>query len=195
MLAQNVGLMRVLDWAPRLGLSSYYLAAGAVAQTVWNVRAGRDPAANIADYDLVYYDRNDLSEDGERYVAARAEVMLKAHRPSGDALALDVRNEARVHLWYERRFGRPLAPFESLEHAISTFPTTATSVGVRRSTSGALSIYAPFGLNDLLEGIVRPNKTQIAQDRYEQKVARWRVHWPELTLLSWDETPSASGEE
>src|ERR1700730_3374080 len=39
---------------------------------------------------------------------------------------------ARVHLWYEDRFGYALKPYLSSADAIATFPTTATAVGVRR---------------------------------------------------------------
>jgi hypothetical protein len=39
----------------------------------------------------------------------------------------DVKNEARVHLWYERRFGRHLEPYRSTGDAIATWPTTASS--------------------------------------------------------------------
>ena len=41
---------------------------------------------------------------------------------------MDVTNEARVHTWYQRRFGLPLAPYHSAEHAIATWPSTAARV-------------------------------------------------------------------
>ena len=90
-----------------------------------------------------------------------------------------------MHLWYADKFGKALAPYGSTEHAISTFPTTATCVGVRPDGDG-LAVVAPFGLSDLLGLIVRPNKTQISQAVYDAKVARWRPLWPGLTFLAWD---------
>jgi hypothetical protein len=91
-----------------------------------------------------------------------------------------------VHLWYEQHFGNRIAPYESVEHAISTWPTTATSVAITTGTDGILRLCAPFGLNDLLGLIVRPNKTQITRQIYQAKIARWVGLWSRLQILSWD---------
>ena len=97
---------------------------------------------------------------------------------------LDVKNEARVHLWYEDRFGYPIAPYRSAADAIATFPTTATAIGIK-PREGELEICAPFGLDDLFGLVVRPNKRQITQSIYETKVERWRPVWPQLRYLPW----------
>ena len=73
--------------------------------------------------------------------------------------------------------------------AIATFPTTATAVGIRPHGS-RLEIYAPFGLDDLLGLVVRPNKAQITQAIYESKIARWRSCWFDLKIFGWDDTPT-----
>jgi uncharacterized protein len=169
----------LLDGLPRLSLPSWYLGAGGVTQTVWNHLHGFAPTHGIRDYDVVYYDAHDLSEAGERRIEAAVTSLV------GDRdVELDVTNEARVHLWYERRFARPLPPYRSAEHAIATWPTTATSVGMR-SEPDRVVVCAPFGLADLFAMIVRPNTTLIDQDVYEAKAARWRRRWPRLTVLPW----------
>ncbi len=73
-------------------------------------------------------------------------------------LKLDVKNEARVHLWYQDRFGYPIRPYLSSVDAIASFPTTATAVGVRRQR-GKFECCAPFELGDLFGLVVRPNIT------------------------------------
>src|SRR4029079_779005 len=108
----------------------------------------------IDDYDLVYFDRDDVTAAGESAIEAGVLAALAGARGA----KVDVTNEARVHMWYERSFGRPLAPYRSTEHAIATRPTTATSVGVRRD-EGGLVVCAPFGLADLFAMVVRPNTT------------------------------------
>lgn len=45
---------QILQLAPRLGVGDWWLTAGALFQTVWNVLDGRDPGAGIRDYDLFY---------------------------------------------------------------------------------------------------------------------------------------------
>ena len=92
----------VLDGLPLLGARGGLLAAGAVFQTVWNGLTGRDPAAGIQDYDVVYFDDGDLSWDAEDRVVRRAAEVF-----AGTGIDVEVRNQARVHLWYENRFGVP----------------------------------------------------------------------------------------
>ncbi|WP_222858711.1 nucleotidyltransferase family protein [Rhizobium mesosinicum] len=163
----------------RVALLDAWLVAGAIAQTVWNHAAGFPLAHGINDIDIVYFDGNDLSEDAEAEHAARIRSAF-----SELGLWIDVKNEARVHLWYETKFGYPIIPYLSTADAIATFPTTATAVGLR-SNNGSLEFCAPFDLADL-EGIVRPNKSQI-REIYEQKVNRWIKMWPKLHVVPWVE--------
>jgi hypothetical protein len=79
----------------------------------------------------------------------------------------------------------PTSPADD-RRAIATFPTTATSIGVRRY-SGQFECCAPFRLDDLFDLIVRPKKVQITPAIYDAKVARWRAEWPQLTFLTWSE--------
>jgi uncharacterized protein len=101
------------------------------------------------------------------------------------------KNEARVHLWYEGRFGHPIAPYSSCTDAIANFSTTATAIGVRRH-DGEVECCAPFGLDNLFRLIVRPNKRQITEAVYEVKLAQWRSLWPRLIYLPWGETASSA---
>jgi hypothetical protein len=99
-------------------------------------------------------------------------------------LWIDVKNEARVHLWYAEKFGNVLTPYVSTSDAITTFPTTATAVGVQPRADG-LHVFAPYGLSDLLGLIVRPNKKQITQAIYDAKVKKWQAKWPDLRVVAW----------
>jgi len=69
---------------------------------------------------------------------------------------------------------------------IATFPTTATAIGVR-PTPNSLELFAPFGLDDLFNRIVRANKVQISQAIYEAKTKKWTDRWPGLCIVGWDE--------
>ena len=162
-----------------IALPDCWLSGGAIAQTVWNSAFGLSPEYGLADIDLVYFDDADLSEEGEAHQAARVRALFPDL-----PLWIDAKNEARVHLWYEVKFGYPITPYRSSEHAIATFPTTAGAVAIRPGPAG-LSLFAPFGLDDLLGCTVRPNKAQITQAIYEAKVARWRSFWPGLTIIGW----------
>ncbi len=84
----------ILERGPALGVPDWWLTAGAVFQTVWNVLDGRDPDAGIADYDFFYYDASDLSYEAEDAVIRRAGSLF-----ADLGVTVEVRNEARVHRW------------------------------------------------------------------------------------------------
>jgi len=176
---QSPTLYDILTRAQTLDLSDYYIGAGCITQTVWNRLSGYPPDYGISDVDLVYYDSN-LEQAAEDRVADQARQLF-----TDIPFPIDVKNEARVHLWYEERFGYAIPPYSSLEDAINTWPTTATSMGLRIEAGNRFRVYAPFGLNDLFGRIIRPNKAQITEDIYHAKVTKWRKKWPELTVIPW----------
>jgi uncharacterized protein len=187
-LRQNQALMRVLDGAARMRLPGWYLVAGCLYQTVWNVVTGRSPGAGILDYDLAYFDASDLSWQAEDAVI-RAGANVFAGLPA----PVQIRNQARVHLWYERKFGQPCPPYESTETAIATFEAVAACIGVRGEPGEPWRVCAPYGLADVLGLVVRPNQVLAPRHVYEAKVARWQRQWPELTVLPWPEDTRPSG--
>ena len=180
-LAQNRSISELLARFDEVGLPDAWLVAGAIAQTVWNLAFGKPAESGIKDVDLVYFDAHDLSPQTEAAHERRLRDLFR-HLP----IRLDVKNEARVHLWYAARFGYPIAPYSSTEEAIASFPTTASAVGVRRR-AGRFECCAPFGLDDLFGLVVRPNTRQITRAIYQAKTERWRSVWPQLTFVPWSE--------
>ncbi|WP_448317281.1 nucleotidyltransferase family protein [Streptomyces sp. CO7] len=185
-LSRNDVLTEVLHRAPQLRLPGWYLTAGCLFQTVWNVVTGRPPADGIKDYDLFYFDDRDLSWEAEDAVIRAAEQVF-----AGLPAEVEIRNEARVHLWYEEKFGVPCTPYTSTEAAIDSFAATTCCLGVRLGPSGRWRVYAPHGLADVFNLVVRPNPVLAPREVYETKAVRWRRQWPELTVLDW---PAPTGE-
>ena len=177
-LQKNHVLWAVLQGCEELAIPNYYVGAGCVTQTVWNSLSHMEPMHGISDIDFVYFDP-DLSYEKEDSVIKK----VKAEFVSS-SVEIDVKNEARVHLWYKEHFGHAIRPYVSVEDAIDSWPTTASAVGVRLE-KGKLVIYAPFGLKDMFQGIVRPNKVQISQEIYEGKCRKWLAKWPTLTIVPW----------
>jgi uncharacterized protein len=173
-------LRPVLERWDQVALPDGWLIAGAVAQTFWNATHGLAPSHGIKDVDIAYFDASDLTEEAEAAHATRINAVF-----AECAVHFDVKNQARVHLWYERKFGFPIRPYTSTRNAIATYPTTATSIGIRPTPSG-LELCAPFGLHDLLNGVVRANKALITAGIYEAKVSRWKYAWPGLKVIEWD---------
>jgi len=185
MVLSNPVVGALVERLPQLGAPGCYLAAGAVFQTVWNCLSGRDPGEGIKDYDVNYHDDRDLSWDAEDVVIRRAAELFADLEP-----VVEVRNEARVHLWYEAKFGVPCPPYPSTEAAIASFPNTSSCFGIRPGPRGP-EVCAPYGFTDLFAMRTRPNPVQAPRHVYETKVARWRTQWPQLSVLPWPEPPAA----
>ena len=183
-LSHNTVLTDVLARAAELDLPGWYLTAGCVFQTVWNVVTGRPATEGIRDYDLFYFDSADLSWAAE-------DTVIQAGRATFADIAADVeiRNEARVHLWYEQKFGVPCQPYPSTEAAIDSFAATTCCLGIRIEPGGRWRVYAPHGLSDVFNLVVRPNPIQAPGHVYEAKTDRWREQWPTLTVLPWPASP------
>jgi hypothetical protein len=127
-LSESPLLAPILQNWDRIALPEAWLVAGAVAQTVWNHAFGFTPDYGINDIDIIYFDGDDLSENAETRHSDRIRAIF-----SDVPARIDVKNQARVHIWHEGKFGYPIKPYISVAEAIATFPTTATAIGVRPS--------------------------------------------------------------
>lgn len=154
-----------------LALQDGWLVAGCLFQTVWNLESGRAPEAGIKDYDIFYSDADDLSADAEARVQGRVDRLL-----SGLGVAIEVKNQARVHLWYEEHFGYPYTRLASSKQGIDRFLVSATCVGVR-PVAGGYEIYVPNGLAILYAGLLTPNPLVPHLDLFRDKAASYRRRW------------------
>ena len=148
------------------------MVAGCLFGTVWNARSGRPPTENIRDYDVFYYDA-DTSYEAEDAVIHRAAALF-----ADLGAEVEVRNQARVHLWFGAKFGQGRPPIQSVRQGIDEFLVRCTCVGV----SAAGEVYAPYGLDELAAGLLRPNPRNADQGGrlYRAKTASYRERWPWL---------------
>ena len=169
----------VLERMPTLRLREWWLTAGAVFQNVWNAVEGFPPGGGIKDYDVFYFDDSDLSWEAEDAVIARAAELF-----TDVPASVEVRNEARVHLWYEAKFGCPAPAYVSAADAMESFASTTCCVGVTQS-DGRLLVHAPFGLDDVFAMVMKPNRRLAPKHVYDDKVASYRRRWPSLSAEPW----------
>lgn len=166
--------------ARALDLPDWRIVSGALYNTVWNHLTGRPSGHGIKDVDLFYFDDADLSWEAEDRVI-RSAAPVFAHLP----VPVEIRNQARVHLWYPEKFGRSCPRYESSAHAIGCFASKTHAVGVRLMPDGSLDLVAPFGLDDIFSFRVTPNHALDNRTTHEAKGARAASNWPEVTVLPW----------
>jgi uncharacterized protein len=173
-------LMDVLRRLRLLALPDSWLVSGAIYNTVWNVLTERPPLTGINDVDIFYWDGSDLSYEAEDAVIKRGDAMF-----AGLPLPVQIRNQARVHLWYEAHFGQPYAPLTSSRQAVDRFASVTHAVAVRLDGAGNLDVYAPYGLDDLFSFRIAPNRRMDNSRTHMEKGARALSVWPEVTLVPW----------
>jgi len=170
----------IADELFRLALPDAWIVSGCLVQTAWNVQTMRALDYGIADYDVFYFDP-DTSWQAEDTVIRK----LRGRLASLD-VKVEVRNQARVHLWYPQKHGLPYPALHSSAQGIDRFLTKNTQVGIRRTPSGH-DVYAPNGFDDIADMVVRPNHTaNFSAANYEAKASRWKALWPEITVLGAD---------
>jgi uncharacterized protein len=170
-------LMRVLQVARHLCLPDWLVFSGAVYQPVLNHLTGRPLDFGIKDYDLGYFEMSDLSYEAEDEVIRRVKAAFDEPLRS----MVEVRNQARVYLWFEAKFGEPYTPLSCTAEALERFTSGTFAVGVRLEPDNRLHIEAPFGLADLFALRLRPNPRRKTVG-FARTSADVRRRWPELVI-------------
>jgi hypothetical protein len=156
-----------------------WLGAGTIFQNVWNRMHGYEVNTYIKDIDILYWDDKDLSWDTENdYMQTLTKAL------SNITIPVDVKNIARIHLWYEARFGIPKTEYFSVQDSISTWPVIGACMAMRMQ-DGVIEFIAPYGFQDMFSLRVRPNKVLVNQGIYENKAFKWKEQWPKLSVEEW----------
>ena len=169
-------LMAVLTVARDLDLPDWMIFSGAIYQRVLNRLTGREPDYGIKDYDLGYFDPDTSYEAEDRVIRRVAAAFDPPLRQM-----VEVRNQARVHLWFEGKFGEAYAPLASTGEALGRFVSPLFAVGVRLEADDSLSVAAPFGLEDLFALRLAPNPHR-QTNGFARTAASATARWPELIV-------------
>lgn len=161
-------------------LPDSWIVAGALYNMVWNRLTDRPSRRGIKDVDIFYFDVEDLTYEAEDRIIRRAADVF-----SDLAVPAEVRNQARVHLWFGQHFGFDIEPIVGCRDAVSRFSSVAYCVGARLDETGDLQIMAPFDLDDLFSFRIRPNRYYDNRETHERKAERAVSLWPELTVEPW----------
>lgn len=171
-------MMRTLEVLDGLALPDWLVFSGAIYQRALNHMGGRPLDYGIKDYDVGYYDAADISYEAEDVVIRRVADAFDEPLKS----MVEVRNQARVHVWFEGKFGEPYTPLRSSAEALGRFVSPMFAVGARLGAGGRIEIVAPFGLEDLFARRLRPNPGRRSPN-FEAIAASAKARWPEIDVI------------
>ena len=179
-ISQQEWLMNALKVVKNLNLPDWYIAAGAIRNTVWNYFHGFPTESNQNDIDVVYYDSADLQSKNEKIIEEKLKSKLN--------LNWEVVNQARAHL-FKQDSGKIRPAAKNSYDALTYWTETPTSIGIRLEKNGKFTICAPHGLNDLMKMKVRPPPPPY-QDlilyKTRMKEKKWKKIWPKLQIFDLD---------
>lgn len=159
---------------PDLGVDQCMLTAGCLFQAVWNHQANLPADQGVKDYDVFYFD-TDVSYEAEDAVIRASDELFKDL-----GVNVEVKNQARVHLWYGQRFGRPYPQLHSARDGVDRYLVAGTCIGLEIATG---EVYAPYGLEDVEQGILRINPRHPELALFEQKARSYQARWPWLRIV------------
>lgn len=179
-LRDNDVVMTVLRGLRELDLHDWMLVAGAIYNGVWNVLTEQPVLNGVKDIDVFYFDDTDLSYEAEDAVIQRA------NRKFADLpLPVEVRNQARVHLWFPQKFKQPFSPLTSSAESLLRYASKTHAVGVHLDHNDKMTIHAPFGLDLIFSFRVVPNHVLENRVAHEEKGTRAKKSWPQLSVEPW----------
>ncbi|MBW4680889.1 MAG: nucleotidyltransferase family protein [Microcoleus vaginatus WJT46-NPBG5] len=159
----------VLPAISLLNLPNWWLAGGAVRNTVWKSLFGDECQLIINDFDIAFFDAL-----GDRDQELAAKATLTAQFPD---YKFDVKNQASFARW---RAGSRV--YNSTEDGVSDWLHTATAVGVRLDEQGQWQFFTPYALDDIFNGIIRPTPAHLHNRNAENKAASFLQKCPCLRL-------------
>ncbi|MDZ8187847.1 MAG: nucleotidyltransferase family protein [Nostoc sp. ChiSLP02] len=169
MILTDTPIGTVLPAIAQLNLPNWWLAGGAVRNTVWRSIFGDNCGLGIKDFDIAFFDI-----EGNRSQELAAKTNLTKKFPHDQ---FDVKNQASFARW---RLGA--RPYTSTEDGITDWLHTATAVGVRLDTQGQWQFFTPYGLDDLFDGIIRPTPAHTHNIDARNKASEFLSKCPYLRL-------------
>ncbi len=167
-------LMQILRIVESLGLPDWCVCAGFVRSRVWDYLHGFTET-RLPDVDVVYFDPHHTNE----LIEKQYEHNLKQ---LDSLVPWSVKNQARMHT----KNGH--APYTSTIDGLSNFPEVCTAIGVYLDSNGDVIVVAPYGVDDLVNLVVRPTPFYKSEEKhpiYEQRIntKKWETTWHRLHIV------------
>ena len=171
----NTDLMKILTIIRDLGLKDSWLAAGSVRNFIWNLLSDKSPFDSETDVDVIFFDPDVSYEE-----TVSLEKKLREDFPQ---YQWELKNQVYMH-----QHSPHTVPYTSSRDAMSKYPERCTAVGLRLNEDSTLELFAPYGIEDILNFKVSPtphfleneDRMKLYQERLSKK--NWKEKWKNLTF-------------
>ncbi len=167
-------MMTILRAARDVDLPDWWIGAGFIRSKIWDYLHGFRERTPIRDVDVIFFDQNTILTDEEEQII-QARLAQKAPN-----VEWSVTNQARMH------GEKGDLPYQSAEDGLKRWHETATCIGVKLLNDHQLVLLAPWGIEDLVNLVVRANSAcktnpQAFIKRTQEK--KWQLKWPKLKII------------
>lgn len=174
LIQQDAWMTDVLRIVQELHLPDSWVGAGFIRNKVWDWLHHYPRRTMYEDIDIIYFDKSQRVKNNDK------ELEKQLNNDHFMGIKWSVKNQARMHLHNNDHM------YHSTYGAISHWTETATCIAVRLNLYGELKLIAPYGVDDLLNLIVRPTpyiSPNIDVYRQRMRAKKWKQNWPRLTIL------------
>lgn len=177
LIEQVPELMEAAEACREIGLPNFYIAGGAITQIIWNSLEDKALLDKVKDFDIVYFDSANLTSE----TVFKQRIFNRLNH----SVEIDVKNQARIHERYAQKFGCTIPAYECVEQGVESW-LSAFAIGFTLDCDGNMNIFAPYGLEDAFNMLIKPNKRAMTESNYNKMTAGYKARWPRVKVLSWD---------
>jgi len=172
LLQNDERTMQILRLVRELNLPDWFVAAGAIRNTIWDIKEDFKEHTLLNDVDVVYFDPSDAKGEKE----TEYEKLLTEKEPG---LKWSITNQVRMAEYHSD------PPYKNTCDAISHWVEGGcTCIGARLEKDDSITVCAPFGVDDVMDEIARINPRYPKPDDYaRRKLKAWDKTWPGVRYL------------
>ncbi|MBF7076623.1 nucleotidyltransferase family protein [Streptococcus sp. HF-100] len=168
-------LMTILTMIRSLQLKDSWLAAGSVRNFIWNYLSNQPGFDKETDVDVIFFNPAISYEE-----TLKIETKLKENYPNYN---WELKNQVYMHIHNPNT-----EPYRDSRDAMSKYPERCTAIGLRLLDNDQLELFAPYGLDDILEFRIAstPHFLEDADRRqlYNMRIQKkdWQKKWNNLQI-------------
>ena len=172
---ENSEMMAILTIIRDLELNDSWLAAGSVRNFIWNLLSDKPAFDRETDVDVIFFDPEVSYEE-----TLAIENKLREDFPQ---YQWELKNQVYMH-----QHSPHTEPYANSCDAMSKYPERCTAIGLRLQVDATLELFAPYGLEEILNFQVSPTPHFLENDDrmklYQQRLSKknWQVKWKNLTF-------------